>query len=270
MNTAIYTCITGDYDRLYQPRVTRKGYDFICFTDNIELLSGGQVGVWEIRPIPKFTFTAGTMRKISKRDRMTLTSRYVKLMPHEALPEYDWSLWMDANLEITGNGLYDAVEAMISQDCTMAQVPHPDRDCVWDEMYQCLKTGRIGFCETVRLKRNFRKEAFPRHWGIFENNLILRRHSGSAVREVCTRWWKEYGRLTFRDQLSLMPILRRLGLRPALLFGEGVNTRNSSCVEYHPHSAGAISSKRTGLNKLTAYLYKVWRQVLVVVAKVAW
>lgn len=46
-----YTCIAGGYDRLIQPHHIEAGWDYVCFTDDAELLDRGQLGVWEIRPL---------------------------------------------------------------------------------------------------------------------------------------------------------------------------------------------------------------------------
>ena len=99
MKKVIYTVLTGGYDRLTQPEAVRADYDYICFTDNP---GKGSDGVWQLRPIPFET-----------PDPIT-RARYAKLQPHVVLPEYDWSVFMDANLCITGDAFYEAAEAMMS------------------------------------------------------------------------------------------------------------------------------------------------------------
>ena len=94
MKRVIYTCITGGYDKLRQPEVLDGDFDYICFTDAV---GRSEEGVWQIRPIPYSC------------DDPTRLSRYVKLLPHKVLGEYDESLWIDANIAIRGNGIYDAV-----------------------------------------------------------------------------------------------------------------------------------------------------------------
>ena len=36
MKKVIYTAIFGDYDNLVEPYYIPDGFDFICFTDNLE------------------------------------------------------------------------------------------------------------------------------------------------------------------------------------------------------------------------------------------
>jgi hypothetical protein len=38
-NKVVYTCITGDYDTLIEPRYVTEGFDYVCFTDNPSLTS---------------------------------------------------------------------------------------------------------------------------------------------------------------------------------------------------------------------------------------
>ena len=87
----IYTALTGNYDVLKQPVVIRDDWDYICFTDR-----EGQDGVWQLRRI---SFKGTDVERV----------RQVKLQPHEVLPEYQISVWMDANIRIGGNVFYEYV-----------------------------------------------------------------------------------------------------------------------------------------------------------------
>ncbi|MCD7978378.1 MAG: DUF616 domain-containing protein, partial [Tannerellaceae bacterium] len=80
----IYTCLVGNYDSLSQPGIVCEEFDYICFSNNIK---EQKIGVWQIRPIPFF------------HGNKTRLSRYVKLNPHIVLPNYIYSLWIDANIE---------------------------------------------------------------------------------------------------------------------------------------------------------------------------
>lgn len=220
MRKVIYTSIVGDYDPLPQPEVVDEGFDYICFSDDIK---EDKAGVWTIRPIP-----------YSNKDSTRL-SRYVKLLPHVALPDYDVSVWIDANIRITGKEFYDVVNDRIASGVLMAQVPHPQRDCVYEEISMCYKDLRIGLCDALRQRRHLKKEGFPRHFGMMENNLILRRHNDPVVRQVSDGWWREYLTYSIRDQLSLMPVCWKSGFRPELLLGEGKNARNVPYLEIMRH-----------------------------------
>ena len=85
----IFTCLTGGYDRLEQPAAVAPDWDYVCFTD-----TDGQDGVWRLRKIP-----------VDSPDPV-VRSRFPKILPDRVLPEYDYSVYMDANLCITGEEFY--------------------------------------------------------------------------------------------------------------------------------------------------------------------
>lgn len=237
MKKVVYTCITGDYDLLRQPLSTDPEWDMVCFSDTI---TPGRTGAWEVRPIP-FSSSEGAV-----------LSRYVKILPHKVLQEYEWSLWTDANLLITGHGLYEAADAAVSAGNPVAQVQHPLRDCAYEEIKACAASSKTGLCEARRLDSYLKKEGLPEHYGLYENNLILRRHGDPAVVSISNQWWEEFLAHARRDQPSLMLVYWRNSFRPSLLLGEGRNSRNVDFVEYQGHSSfreGWLRRKWKGIRR---------------------
>lgn len=247
MKRVIYTCIAGGYDKLRQPGVLDADFDYICFTDEV---GSGRDGVWQLRPIP-----------FECEDRTRL-SRYVKLLPHKVLGEYEESLWIDANITIKGAGIYEAVRRVSSAGSLIAQVPHLGRDCVYDEIAACYKDLRIGFGEARRTRRHLLSEGFPRHFGLMENNLIFRKHNDPSIIRLSEMWWEEYGRFSRRDQLSLMPVLRRCGLYPDSLLGEGLNVRNVLFLEYSGHTGAGDPFAKRGLARIPLKIKWTWRRIV--------
>lgn len=221
MRKVIYTCLTGNYDDLKQPLVSSSEWDYICFSD---CLPEGVQGCWEIRRIPK------SFRSSS------LASRYPKILPHRVLPEYDWSLYIDANLQISSRELYEIVDRHIANNDIFCQVPHPFRDCIYDELSVCYIDGKIGFPIARRINKQLHEAGFPRHAGLNENNIILRCHNHKSVMTIGEEWWQLFNSGQRRDQLSLRYILWKNHLSPVPLLGDGINTRNSSCISFHSHS----------------------------------
>src|ERR1700736_5413136 len=50
LKKVVYTCICGDYDALISHSYVRDSWDYICFTDNQEILKTGH-HQWTIRPL---------------------------------------------------------------------------------------------------------------------------------------------------------------------------------------------------------------------------
>jgi len=217
----IYTSLVGGYDELRQPLAVSADFDYVCFSDSMPV---GRNGIWDIRPIPFKT-----------RDKVLL-SRYPKLLPHKVLPEYDYSVYMDANLQILDATFYDYINREIESGMLMAQVPHLERNCVYQELYLCWHKGMISLLDDVVLRYRLHRMGMPEDYGLMENNLIYRRHGNSLVKKICEDWWKAIrcGNVR-RDQLLLMPILWNNKFKPDLLFGENRNARNVSFLDYRPH-----------------------------------
>ena len=220
MKKAVYTCITGNYDILPQPAAVRADWDYICFTDDP---SAGSDGVWQLRP---FKYEG---------DRR-LISRYPKILPHLALADYDASLYLDANIRILGDGIYEAAEECLADGALWAGIPHPDRDCVYEEIRRCYLSGHARWRDALKLKKQLQNAGFPQHSGLLENNAILRRHNDLRVIAVDEDWWEAYSKGIKRDQLHLMPALLKEGLKPVDLLPDGRNARNSEALGLVPHA----------------------------------
>ena len=82
---AIYTAMVGGYDEIMQPMVVDDWFDYFLFSNDIK---EDRVGVWQVRPI---AYTHPDNTRIC---------RFVKTHPEELLQGYEFSIWMDANIQI--------------------------------------------------------------------------------------------------------------------------------------------------------------------------
>ena len=148
MKKVIYTVLTGNYDHLAQPEVVDPTFDYVCFTDR-----AGQDGVWQLREIP-FASASPILR-----------ARWAKLHPHLLLPEYELSVFMDANLCIAGAAFYEQISAA---EAPLALLEHPSRDCVWEELRYCYLKDKLSTRAAFGLLGRYRNMAMPRHAGLYE------------------------------------------------------------------------------------------------------
>ena len=121
----VYTAIFGKKDDLIEPLVVPKNCDFICFTD-LPLASK----VWKVRNITR------------PHPDATRAARRVKLLPHEFVPEYETSLWVDGNMliktdinQLLATYLRDGTHLAVYD---MHQQKKESRDCIVDELAQLL------------------------------------------------------------------------------------------------------------------------------------
>lgn len=222
----IYTSLTGGYDNLPQYEVLDADFDYICFTNDYP--AGSKVGQWEIRPIPIVL------------DDKTRLSRYVKLMPHAVFPDYEYSVWLDANLIITAQNIYDIIKQRINHKEIWCAVKHPLLDCIYDDAHACIIGANVKFSDVAPQVKFLQQEKFPRHYGLYENNFIIRNHNAFSVKEIDSTWWEIYLQYSKRDQLSLCYIFWKKNFTPTLIFPPEFSTRNVTGMKYKPHLIPSI------------------------------
>ncbi len=228
----VYTVQTGGYDIVQQPLVIDERFDYVLFSDSKENKS---IGVWQVRSIPY------------ENADLTRRSRYPKMHPNELLGEYMSSLYIDANIQITGQHIYDRVVEYYEQGIDWAGIQHPYRDCIYDEAYAIY--GLDTEANILRWCHQLRSENYPRHRGLFENNIIFRTHN-DHTKVVNTMWWNLYEQHTRRDQLTLFYVLWKTpAINTALLLPEGESSWNSNTVQIHKHNKNAKHIGRRGVKE---------------------
>lgn len=189
----VYTAIFGDYDDLIDPKEKFEGCDFICFTDQKHLKSD----IWEIQYIKDCDLPPNMM------------NRKYKILPHLFLSEYEWSMYVDANIAILGNPLELAEKYLNKYNLVMPK--HFVRDCIYEEAKECVRIGKTKENETQIQMNNYKKEGFPKNFGLGENNILLRKHNDNKIIKLMNEWWKQLNIGTKRDQLSLAYVLWKNG-----------------------------------------------------------
>lgn len=222
MKAVIYTCIINSYDNLLQPAETPADFDFVCFVGKGEK-TVERDGVWMIRELECGIKDPG------------LLSRYPKMHPHELLPGYEVSLWVDGNIELLDDSLYKAVRAKSAEGVKYSGVAHPSRTDVFSEARMCFNMGYISALRLLRVWLWAFARGMRRGSGLMENNIIFRRHNDPAVIALDTMWWERVLHLSRRDQLSLMPCLKECGIPADYLLAQGLNSRNHPGLKYSRH-----------------------------------
>ena len=206
----IYTVLTGGYDDLRQPEEVCPGCDYICFSNSIP---EKQIGVWRIRPFDYHP------------DDLSRESRYPKLNPHLVLPEYEYSLYTDANIALR-NEVCEKIRELAGREVSLAMIPHPDRNCVYREAV-ILTAWRIGDPGLIyRQVRFLLENHFPQDAGLFSGGMIFRRHLRPDIVRFSEQWWDFYSRYSSRDQLAVSWALFQTGLKPEILFPASFYEKN--------------------------------------------
>lgn len=193
--TVVYTCITNDYDDIYEIETYKylnKDCDYVCFTDNEEHIKLGQIGIWEIKPLQ------------CNEGNNTLNNRWHKTHPHILFPQYEDSIYIDANINILTNKLFENIKTI---DQNIVLPIHFNNVCIYHEYEWALKSS-IDKKENVEKGFQIITESkMPRNYGFTENNIIYRKHHQQNVINLMEDWWNFIKNYTQRDQLSFSYLL---------------------------------------------------------------
>lgn len=180
MKIAIYTAIIGDYETPKDPLFKDEGIDYFLFTDQRT-----ESNVWNVRYI---SHSGLTTRK---------TARSIKILPHEFLPDYDLTIWVDANFT-QKKSVKPLIERMIDD---VVLLKHPARDCLYDEALTCIDF-KHDYQDIIEEQVYFyQRQGYPIKNGLVATGLILRKNT-EQVRKLCDDWWYEVLSKSGRDQIS--------------------------------------------------------------------
>lgn len=219
---AIYTAVVGNYDEISQPLVVDPRFDYFLFSDSIK---EEHIGIWQIKPIEYYN-----------PDRIKI-ARYVKTHPETLLPDYAATLWMDANIQIVDSWVYERFLELYSQGVELASVKHPERDCIYQEIFAVCSVKWETVETAWRWNRVLRQNNYPKHNGLFETGVTYRMHTPS-IRKIDEDWWNCIEQYSRRDQLSFNFILWRCGRSGNYFFIGSESASTSSHFKYVIHKNG--------------------------------
>lgn len=218
----IFTCITGGFDSLLQPLVTDPDFDFVCFLPEEEVRSE-RIGEWHIRPL----------RAMPLSNR--LLAKYVKMHERFLLSEYEYSLWIDGNIRVATAEVFGIFREKVARGILFSGINHPLRDDVYEEALKVYSNGLDSYGKVMDTVSFLSRERYPRHSGLYETNVVFRKHSDPAVASFDELWWEMVNRYSSRDQLSHGYCLRKAGLRDDHFVPEDYSARDYPAFGYVFH-----------------------------------
>ena len=185
----VYTAIVNNYETLQNPDYIDPRIQYICFTDQPIWLSLINDTVWEIKKIPRSSLDD------------TRKARQVKILPHIFLKEFDcdYSIWIDGNINI----IDDIFELFNLYDISILGFKHHSRDCVYDELSACVDAKKDTSSTMQEQIHKYATKGLPKHSGLIETNVLIRKHTNHNVMKLMESWWLEIKAHSKRDQLSL-------------------------------------------------------------------
>ena len=210
VKTVCYTAITGQYDKIEDPAYVTSGIDYICFSD-----TAFKSDIWNLRPIPKDLLDLSLVKQ----------QRVLKICPHRYLPEYDISIWVDGNILIKGD-----LNKFISE-YDLSKIPlytriHPSRNCIYDEAKAILRYHKDSPESINELVTRYKNEDYPKHIGMAETCILLRKHNDIKCRLFDEAWATELLLHSHRDQMSFNYIAWKQGFPLGYMMNQFKITNN--------------------------------------------
>ena len=214
----VYTALFGDYDDLFVPsREQASSCDFVIFTDQPNIPSPWRRGRVDFANPDN-----------SKRNR------FYKLLPHRLFPQHEWSLYLDANIDLRSDPI-----GFLDRYCDLGPAffvfPHPTRASIAEELGACIEGRKGDAISMVRQVARYLDGGFRHAFPLTENNVLLRRHNEPGLIALSEAWWAEVRSRSGRDQLSLPYIVEKSGYGDIALFGNDISARSSPDFRLRPH-----------------------------------
>lgn len=235
-----YTCVTKGYDKV-APVSGDWRTRFILFHD-------GSVGVpdgWEGVPL--------TVPGVSGID----LNRYVKMLPHRLDLPSDRSMYVDGNIFFRQDPA-DRIDEVLAQH-RFAAMAHPHQDCAYVDIARTLRLGFVWPLPARRAIRHLRDSGVPANAGLFECNILFRRHDDAEVIALCEAWWQGWQMGYRRDQALIIAAAFRTGMMPVSLGRNDVHDPDNPLMGLTKHSTARPRSERLPRRLASeALLYRYW------------
>lgn len=195
---AIYTVITGGYDTLKEPFMKSEGWDYICFTDD-----------------PGLTSTTWEVRQVEAEPNAQRLQRRIKIMAHEYLPEYRYTIYIDGSTRQLLD--FNMLIREIGYAGGMVLKKHAKRHCVYEEIAACVKLNKDARKILMEQMDNYQnKWKYPSNNGLYETGILIRENC-PLVNNLCEHWYSELCLYSVRDQVSLPFALWNAGINPRVV-----------------------------------------------------
>lgn len=135
---------------------------------------------------------------------------------------YQYSIWIDGNVIFYKNPL----EYIHNNKFDYILIPkHPQRDCIYDEGNICIKWRKDTKENVNPLLKFLTNENYPKHYGLVQSNIILRKHNDPNCIKLMESWWNIIKNFSKRDQLSFNYCCWKLNLIPDIINWKSIENK---------------------------------------------
>ncbi len=201
---AVYTCITGNYDSLKQPKVIDRQCDYYY----LGFEKPNNLGVYHWIDIAPY-FEGKAMDN-------TRTNRFCKLHPHLFFSDYRYSIYLDGGFEIR-----ESIAGLVRKIGNVGIGLYGkgltgDVDTYGEAVFRLITGAISGDDRSIVIKQmeKYAREGFPRNFGSSHNAVIVREHNNPDCIKIMDAWWNEIINECRRDELSFFYALWKNDFSP--------------------------------------------------------
>lgn len=181
----VYTCITGNYDKINEIKDKELGIDYYLFTNNKNISSK----TWKVIYIEDRSLTNVKL------------ARKIKILGHELINDYDILLWMDAAIQFEKK-IIDFIKNNIDDKTDFAAFKHGDRNSIEEEFIACVKASKETKKNVETLREFYREQKYKYDNGLIESTVFIKRPKSEIVKQTMNIWFEMVKKYSSRDQLS--------------------------------------------------------------------
>jgi hypothetical protein len=176
--------------------------------------------------VPAFAFTDNPdqdsngwlLIEVETEGHPRLKARRPKVLPFNYLPQYERVVWTDASITITDQSFPQLFASSLDNtESVLAALPHPDRDCVYDEIAACmsLEKYRSQYAALKHQDAEYHNMNYPAHNGLWATTVIAWKNEQGAE-WIGRNWWASLNAYTDADQVSLPFLLHQFHTTPVV------------------------------------------------------
>ena len=216
---AIYTCITGNYDKFIEPCCFDNAvFDYYLISDN----KPNDLSVFQW--IDSKTVIPDEIRNHARRNR------YVKILGNELFSEYCYSVYIDGNMCIIRD--VSKFVQKIGKYGIALYTHSSNKDCIYAEGMDCIEQKKDSADVIYNQMQKYRREGLPKHYGLFACGLIVRENNNPMVKTIMREWWREVYMYSYRDQLSFTYVLWKNGIQAKHIGFLGCDIYKSQYIKF--------------------------------------
>lgn len=195
---AVYTSVFGGFEKVWPPAWTDPNHEYFLVTDSATTVDG-----WSLRV---------RNQELAGSENPRLANRSVKMLFHEGLSDFDFSIYLDANVRMASS-IQPLVDFFAESGADIGLYPHYARHSVETEVNACLARAKVTDQPQLRAELDFYRAAgFPDASGMWEGSVILKNHRSPRISPAMNEWWRLYRTHQSRDQFSLPFVIWEHGL----------------------------------------------------------